>query len=178
MSKIATKPPRNDLYESDFYAWTQHQAKLLRERRTVLEFGNDVALISRVVAFLGRELRLHYPAHDVPVTEVKLALYESIANAIEHGNLEIDYDTKTKAMQTEAGVAGLIERRRQEEPYVSRTVHIQAEYEPGRVVYRVKDAGPGFSRESLDQQNLGDTGSLHGRGILMIRHYMHEVAWN
>jgi hypothetical protein len=33
MSKIATKPPANDLYESDFFAWTQEQARLLRERR-------------------------------------------------------------------------------------------------------------------------------------------------
>jgi len=33
MSKVATKPPANDLYEGDFYAWTQEQARLLRERR-------------------------------------------------------------------------------------------------------------------------------------------------
>lgn len=28
-----TAAPRNDLYEADFYAWTQEQARLLRERR-------------------------------------------------------------------------------------------------------------------------------------------------
>ena len=33
MQKAATKPPPNDLYESDFYAWTQQQAQLLREKR-------------------------------------------------------------------------------------------------------------------------------------------------
>jgi hypothetical protein len=33
MNKIETKPPANDLYEIDFYAWTQEQARLLRERR-------------------------------------------------------------------------------------------------------------------------------------------------
>jgi len=33
MSKIATKPPPNDLYEVDFFLWTQEQARLLRERR-------------------------------------------------------------------------------------------------------------------------------------------------
>src|SRR4051812_9998683 len=33
MSKVATKPPANDLYEGDFYAWTQEQARLLREQR-------------------------------------------------------------------------------------------------------------------------------------------------
>ena len=33
MSKIAAKPSANELYEADFYAWTQEQARLLRERR-------------------------------------------------------------------------------------------------------------------------------------------------
>jgi hypothetical protein len=33
MSRAAAKPPANDLYETDFYAWTQQQAQLLRERR-------------------------------------------------------------------------------------------------------------------------------------------------
>ena len=33
MSKIAAKPSANELYETDFYAWTQEQARLLRERR-------------------------------------------------------------------------------------------------------------------------------------------------
>jgi len=33
MSEIAAKPSANELYETDFYAWTQEQARLLRERR-------------------------------------------------------------------------------------------------------------------------------------------------
>ena len=33
MSSASLKPPPNTLYETDFYAWTQEQARLLRERR-------------------------------------------------------------------------------------------------------------------------------------------------
>jgi hypothetical protein len=33
MSDTDTKTRLNDLYEADFYAWTQEQARLLRERR-------------------------------------------------------------------------------------------------------------------------------------------------
>jgi len=33
MGQIDTKPSRNELYKSDFYEWTQQQARLLRERR-------------------------------------------------------------------------------------------------------------------------------------------------
>ena len=153
--------------------------RLLRERRTVLELGNDVPLLSQVTAFLGRELRLHYPRHEVPITEIKLALYEALANSIEHGNLEIDYDTKTKAMETEGGITGLIERRCADPRYASRTVRIQVDYEPHRVVYRIQDAGPGFPHgDERHAKRLGDTTSLHGRGILLIRHYMSSVEWN
>jgi CheY-like chemotaxis protein len=153
--------------------------RLLRERRTVLELGNDVPLLSQVTAFLGRELRLHYPRHEVPVTEIKLALYEALANSIEHGNLEIDYDAKTKAMETEGGIIGLIERRRADPRYADRTVLVQVDYEPHRVLYRIKDSGPGFPHgDKAHSKRLGDTTALHGRGILLIRHYMSSVQWN
>ena len=51
MSKPVRKPPPNDLYETDFYAWTQQQAELLRERR-----WNDIDLdnLADEVAGVGR----------------------------------------------------------------------------------------------------------------------------
>jgi CheY-like chemotaxis protein len=153
--------------------------RLLRERRTVLELGNDVPLLSQVTAFLGRELRLHYPRHEVPVTEIKLALYEALANSIEHGNLEIDYDAKTQAMETDTGITGLIESRSNDPRFSARTVRVQVDYEPHRVVYRIKDSGPGFAHgDRAHSARLGDATALHGRGILLIRHYMSSVDWN
>ena len=50
---------------------------MLVERRTVLAVPSDLTLLAPVVAYLGRELRVHFPGFDVPVTEVKLALYEA-----------------------------------------------------------------------------------------------------
>jgi hypothetical protein len=51
MSKLATKPPPNDLYETDFHAWTQQQARLLRERR----WGDlDLENIAEEIETLGR----------------------------------------------------------------------------------------------------------------------------
>lgn len=152
---------------------------LLRERRTVLEVGNDVDRLSSVVAYLGRELRAHYPGFDVPVTETKLALYEALANAVEHGNLEIDYDQKTSAMAEDGGIRALIERRRADPRLRDRRVRIEAEYEPQTVTWRIRDEGRGFSpkREECEHR-LGDTSALHGRGLRLIRHYMDDVSWN
>jgi len=150
---------------------------LLQERRTVLSLGNDAALIAKVVSFLGRELRAHYPAHHVPATEMKLALYEAIANAIEHGNLEIGYDEKTRAVSSPEGVAGLVARRSREAPYRDRRVRVEASYGASEVTYRVRDGGPGFARAQVEARPP-DLTALHGRGLLLIRHYMPTVAWN
>jgi DNA-binding response OmpR family regulator len=153
--------------------------RVLGKTRTVLEVGNDLGLLSRVVAFLGHELRIHYPGRDLPFVETKLALYEALANAIEHGNLGIDYDAKTEALATAEGITALIERRRHEAPWRDRVARLTAEYGPTSVRYAIRDGGPGFSRATVEgSKSLGDVHSLHGRGLLLIKHYMSRVSWN
>src|SRR5262245_3701376 len=152
---------------------------LLKERRTVLAMPNDLALLPPVVAYLGKELEAHYPGYDVPVTEVRLALYEAVANAIEHGNLEINYDAKTEALTTEGGIRALIERRREDPKYRDRRVRIQVDYDPTTVVWSIRDEGPGFSPATEESTHaLGGPTSLHGRGIRLMRHLMDSVCWN
>jgi Domain of unknown function DUF29 len=58
MSEVETKPPANDLYEIDFYAWTQEQARLLRERRWAdLDLDHLVDEVSSVGSSEKREIR-------------------------------------------------------------------------------------------------------------------------
>jgi DNA-binding response OmpR family regulator len=150
---------------------------LLEERKTVLSMGNDPAMIGKVVAFLGRELHLHYPGRDTAATEVKLALYEAIANAIEHGNLGIGFDDKTKAASDPGGVAALVEKRRKEPPFADRKIRLEARYGASEVEYRIRDGGPGFSVKGQEARRQ-DLTALHGRGLMLIRHYMNRVDWN
>ena len=51
MSKPAVKAPPNDLYETDFYTWTQQQARLLRERRWA---DLDLENVAEEIETLGR----------------------------------------------------------------------------------------------------------------------------
>jgi hypothetical protein len=56
--KTATKPPQNTLYETDFYAWTQEQARVLRERRwDDLDLENLVDEVASVGGSEKREIR-------------------------------------------------------------------------------------------------------------------------
>ena len=58
MSDTDTKARANELYEADFYAWTQEQAKLLRERRwNDLDLENLVDEVEGVGSSEKREIR-------------------------------------------------------------------------------------------------------------------------
>jgi hypothetical protein len=58
MSDTQTKARRNDLYETDFYVWTQEQARLLRERRfDDLDLDNLVDEVQSVGSSEKREIR-------------------------------------------------------------------------------------------------------------------------
>jgi hypothetical protein len=58
MSDAQTKSHRNQLYEADFYAWTQEQARLLRERRfDDLDLDNLVDEVQSVGSSEKREIR-------------------------------------------------------------------------------------------------------------------------
>jgi hypothetical protein len=58
MSKTAVKPPVDKLYETDFYAWTQQQAKLLRAGRWKdLDLENLIEEIESVGRKENNEIR-------------------------------------------------------------------------------------------------------------------------
>ena len=58
MSETDTKARSNSLYESDFYTWTQEQARLLRERRfDDLDLDNLVDEVASVGSSEKREIR-------------------------------------------------------------------------------------------------------------------------
>ena len=58
MSQTDAKTRPNSLYESDFYTWTQEQARLLRERRfDDLDLENLIDEVASVGSSEKREIR-------------------------------------------------------------------------------------------------------------------------
>lgn len=151
---------------------------LVDRRTTHLSFASESGILSKVVAYLGRELQLGYPGYAIPITEIKLALYEALANAYEHGNLEISFEEKTSVMLEPGGIAKLVKERLDNPELAARKIHIAAEYDAGSATYRIRDEGKGFDHEGHANRPPAATTALHGRGITLIRHYMDEVAWN
>ena len=111
---------------------------------------SEVAAIS---PFVDKLMLLLRNCACVPegVSDVEIALREALANAILHGNHE--------------------DRRKD--------VHVTCRCEPDEVSIAVKDEGKGFDTDNVpDSTAPQNIGSIHGRGIHVIRALMDEVRFD
>jgi phosphoserine phosphatase RsbU/P len=105
-------------------------------------------------------------ANNYPVPErVSTGVWELISNAIEHGNLEIDYAEKAELLQN-GYFAAEMARRLSLPPYAPRVASIAFHRTKTMIRIRVSDEGPGFDfRKYLRATELSD--GPNGRGILI-----------
>jgi anti-sigma regulatory factor (Ser/Thr protein kinase) len=137
---------------------------------------NEAALIPPLLAQL-RETAARLGLFDTGTADrVAVALTEALLNAIQHGNLELDSRLR---QEDEATYDRTSEFRRRRPPYRDRRLHVRARFSHREAVYVIRDEGPGFDLSRLpdptDPVNLERT---TGRGLLLIRAYMDEVAFN
>ena len=129
-----------------------------------------------LVGFLQEQLRRWNLCDDADLIRVGTALHEAFVNAIEHGNLELDSELRDDPDGTYALLA---EQRRQEPPYCDRIVHISARMTREGATIKIRDEGPGFDPGSLpDPTDPENIGKISGRGLLLIRTFMDDVAFN
>jgi serine/threonine-protein kinase RsbW len=89
--------------------------------------------------------------HEHDIFSIKLALEEALVNAIKHGN------------QMDA----------------SKKVHIAYQFFPDRFHIQIADDGPGFDPSDVpDPTAFENLERPCGRGLMLMRHYMTEVAYN
>ncbi|ADC61355.1 ATP-binding response regulator [Allochromatium vinosum] len=100
---------------------------------------------------------------------VAMGLSELMLNAVEHGNLGIDYAQKGRLIED-----GLwqdeVERRLAEPAQSTRHASVELERDPECLIFTIRDQGLGFDWQrylDLDPARAFDS---HGRGIAMARH--------
>ncbi|MBN2658143.1 MAG: ATP-binding protein [Spirochaetales bacterium] len=108
-----------------------------------------------------------------------IGLREIIINAVEHGNLHISFDEKTRAQAQGHYIEFLMERQKQKE-YRSKKVKIDALITPEKVEYRICDEGPGFDHRKFLNAALSSKNETlaHGRGIVMTLQLFDSVSYN
>lgn len=117
---------------------------------TQVTIPSDTAEARRVQEAIEGQLRL-FTSTDQEVFSVRLALEEALVNAIKHGN-QMD---RAKA------------------------VHVSYRFLADRFEIHITDEGQGF--DPADVPDPTDVENLErpcGRGLMLMRHYMSEVAYN
>jgi len=145
-----------------------------RESYYVLGYESDGR--TTLIAHLEEELDRFDLCDISERMRVGTALTEALANAIDHGNLELDSKLRE---QSDHEYFELGKQRAQQAPYQDRRVHITTRMTPSEVTYVVRDEGMGFDHAALpdptDPENLT---RLSGRGLLLIRTFMDDVRFN
>ena len=98
--------------------------------------------------------------------EDAMAIAELFTNAVEHGNLGITYEEKSKLLEEGRWVAE-VERRLVLPANNAKFVEVRIRRDQGQILVEIEDQGPGFDflkYITFDETRVFDT---HGRGIAM-----------
>jgi DNA-binding NarL/FixJ family response regulator/anti-sigma regulatory factor (Ser/Thr protein kinase) len=140
------------------------------------EIGNDSSLVQPLVLYLQDQTRAMRVFDENELRQLGVALYETLTNAINHGNLELD----SKLRQEDESVFHDLARSRQAKwPYCIRKVHVLASYTRQQVTFVIRDEGRGFNHVQVsDPTQVENLDRIGGRGLLLIRTFMDEVHHN
>lgn len=110
--------------------------------------------------------------------ELSLAIREVLTNAVEHGNLELTYEEKSRAL--ESGSLDQVLRERAARPELGkRRITITAHRRDRQVTITVTDEGRGFDWRALpDPADTSNLLSAHGRGVLLARLSVDSLSYS
>ncbi len=137
---------------------------------------SDPELISPLLHMIHEDLVSFQIGDETTRMRIGMALQESLANAIFHGNLECSSDLR---QDDERIFYHLAEQRRNEEPYRNRKVRLEITISPAKARFVITDEGPGFDVASLDKPfDPEDLLKIGGRGMMLIRTFMDQAIHN
>ncbi|MFM9964095.1 MAG: response regulator [Planctomycetaceae bacterium] len=140
------------------------------------ELENDSSLVAPLVRYLEDHIGSLRLCDERELVRIGVALHESLSNAINHGNLELDSELR---QEEESLYYELAEARKVMWPYCDRKVQFMASLNGDRVKFVIRDEGPGFNHKKvLDPTAAENIERIGGRGLLLIRSFMDEVTYN
>lgn len=150
--------------------------RFLQQSDAHFVLGNERASRQVLASYLQEELAQLDFCDDTELTQVGTALIEALANAMDHGNLELDSALRESGSQTYWDLAA---ERAQEPPYEDRKVYVETRLTRTEARFVVRDDGVGFDVSQLpDPTRPENVLKASGRGILLIRTFMDKVSFN
>jgi len=161
------------------------QSRLLKyttSTRYQFNLENDQTLIPTLIDFSGQMMTNLGLGDQSTQRHCAVALEEAMINAIYHGNLEMNglqVQEARRAMH-DGLVSDFYQERCQQSPYCDRRVQVGLKFSQTKIEMVVRDAGPGFDAASKLENavELSQLSGAGGRGLTLIRNFMHEVNYN
>jgi CheY-like chemotaxis protein len=154
----------------------QLAASCLVSTQCQLVLSNDYQAVGPVIHYLRGEAERLGLADETKLYHLSIALDEAFTNAIDHGNLEVS--SALREPDSHAYLRALEERRTQP-PYADRRVHVTASFTRQRTSITIRDEGPGFERQMLeDPRSPENLTKPFGRGLFLIHTFTEEVRHN
>jgi CheY-like chemotaxis protein/anti-sigma regulatory factor (Ser/Thr protein kinase) len=151
--------------------------RCLQEAASHYVLENDPALVRALVSRLQTDFVGVGLCDDRRRLHAGIALEEALTNALYHGNLELSSDLRQSGDINAYHQAA--DDRRRTPPYQDRRIHVRAKLTPAEGEVRIRDEGPGFDPSKLpDPTDPENMLKASGRGLLLIRTFMDEVAFN
>jgi DNA-binding response OmpR family regulator len=137
---------------------------------------NDRELIPALVGHLQDRVSQIGLGDDVDRMQIGVALEEALTNSLYHGNLEISSELRENDFAT---YYATYEDRSKIAPYAERRIFVSAKITRDEAEFVIRDEGPGFDPSSLpDPTDPANLERLSGRGVLLMRTFMDEIAYN
>lgn len=115
------------------------------------------------------------------LTQIRICLRELLINAVEHGNLGISFDEKSKALM-DGSYFDLIRERRMDEQYKKRKIFVRLHLDGKKFEVTIRDHGKGFDHKKMIQgakaRMQKNEPLLHGRGMQMTLQNFDELVYN
>lgn len=149
----------------------------LKQEYAEFIIDNNIRMVNLLSYRLTRNLESYLERREI--IRVQLGLQEAIINAIEHGNLEIDFETKSRLKKMEGNYWDHVIDICNKDNLEKRKIKVQYYLFSNHVQYIITDEGKGFDWKqyvaTTPDGNLID--NYHGVGLTMLQDIF-EVSFN
>lgn len=141
-------------------------------------FENDLLDIHFYSSFLVSYL---YNTNKITTQDrfnLQMALSELLNNALEHGNLKISFDEKTKWMEENGEIISLINMKNKLPEFKDKKIGITYSINQDTCSFTITDEGDGFDWRKYTQSKAESSELLHGRGIQLSNELIGKLTYN
>jgi CheY-like chemotaxis protein len=151
---------------------------LVNERRHFLFRSDELDVPSLVRHLTDRLVPMGFASPN-NLDVIAVAFHEALANALEHGNLELTSELKGDLFAKEDPYAKLRSQRILDPAYAGRLIEVRLAMDTERFELEISDEGPGFDASRMTPLPKDAEMAPHcGRGLPLILLVMDEVHFN